>query len=225
VRERESSPAAVDERRLGHWQNVDALLTGSTLMLTSCSLGRRRCVHAPCAPFEFDLLLPTLPPFLHPFHPLPTGPQSHNSQQRARASGLRAFPYSALPCLALPLVTSQAAGTCWPSAPPPVRLARSTHTRSTQASLTRGSTAIHAACSRAVVVQWYSRGNNTLLLSARRALQSAAAPPPPRQNSLTRCRPPRHPPLLIGIDAESFAARASVTHCRNFPSATAPNKF
>jgi hypothetical protein len=114
VRERESSPAAVDERRLGHWQNVDALLTGSTLMLTSCSLGRRRCVHAPCAPFEFDLLLPTLPPFLHPFHPLPTGPQSHNPPVRL-ATDPHIHPSQIPSSLSLSLSSVLAPQVCAPS--------------------------------------------------------------------------------------------------------------
>lgn len=56
-------------------------------------------------------LLPTLPPFLHPFNPLPTGPQSHNPPVRVRLATdphnhnqprQIALHHLVLPCLALP---------------------------------------------------------------------------------------------------------------------------
>ena len=120
-----------------------------------------------CAGVESDLLLPTLPPFSPSLQPSPRWPQSHNPPVRLATdphiqpdrkpqscTACRPRWSPALLSLALPLVASPAAGTCWTPAPPvwlPPGPHTHLHTRE-QASLRRGSTAIHAACSRIAAV-------------------------------------------------------------------------
>ena len=169
-----------------------------------------------CA-FEFDLFATHAPTFSPSLQPSPHWPQSHNPPVRVRLatdphnhiqprqiachpSSLRASSRLTLPCLtqpcAAPLVSRHAASSryllpfCSTSR---AAAARSTHTRSTQASrVGLPSTAIHAACSRVVVgVARYSKiakpSLQLLLLPA--AVRHSV--PPPQRTSSSAVLPPR----------------------------------
>jgi len=115
-----------------------------------CSLAERRCAHVRpsslifCYPrshlFSIPSPSPRWPSVPQPAREIgdrpayPSKPDPLEPQPQQRVCALLSSARPALLSLALPLVTPPAAGTCWPPAPPPVRLARSTHTRSTQAS-------------------------------------------------------------------------------------------
>ena len=191
-----------------------------------------------CAPFEFDLFATHAPTFSPSLQPSPHWPQSHNPPVRVRLatdphnhiqprqiacqpSSLKAARLT-LPCLtqpcAAPLVSRHAASSryllpfCSTSR---AAAARSTHTRSTQASrVGLPSTAIHAACSRVVVgVARYSKiAKPSLQLLLLPAAVRHSVPPPQRTSSPAVLPPRDNCPPRRRLSTSASAQKSLAAH-------------